>query len=101
MPKITFTVDHTPAGQAPDRQTYKAGETYDLEASYAEKYVRRGWAVPAAVEEPKAAPVVEEKVERRRSRMFSRESASVGERGPEILNPGGNSGGTDGDGSKG
>lgn len=48
MPKITFVVDYTPKGQAPDRPTYKAGETYDLEASYAEKYVRRGWAEPAA-----------------------------------------------------
>lgn len=46
MPKITFIVDHTPAGQSPERQTYKAGETYDLEASYADKYVRRGWAEP-------------------------------------------------------
>lgn len=104
MPKITFTVDHTPPGHAPNRPTYKAGETYDLEASYAEKYVRRGWAVPAVpppAEEPKAPPAVEEKVERRRSRMFSRESSLVGERGPEILNPGGDSGVTGGDGSKG
>lgn len=46
MPKITFIVDHTPDGQAPNRPTYKAGETYDLERSYAEKYVRRGWAKP-------------------------------------------------------
>lgn len=96
MPKITFTVDHTPPGHAPNRPTYKAGETYDLEASYAEKYVRRGWAVPAV-----PPPAVEEKVERRRSRMFSRESSLVGERGPEILNPGGDSGVTGGDGSKG
>lgn len=46
MPKITFLVDHTPKGQAPDRPTYKAGETHDLEQSYADKYVLRGLAKP-------------------------------------------------------
>lgn len=46
MPKITFIVDHTPKGQSPDIPTYKAGESYDLEASYAEKYIARGWAKP-------------------------------------------------------
>lgn len=44
MPKITFIVDYTPQGHAPDRPTYKGGETYDLHISYAEKYVRLGLA---------------------------------------------------------
>lgn len=57
MPKITFIVDHTPDGQAPNRPTYKAGETHDLERTYAEKYVRRGWAKP--YEAPAAAPALE------------------------------------------
>lgn len=45
MPKITFIVDHTPQGHAPDRPTYKKGETHDLERSYAEKYKNLGYAV--------------------------------------------------------
>jgi len=47
MPKITFIVDHTPKGQSPDRPSYKAFETYDLEESYAEKYKRLGLAKDA------------------------------------------------------
>lgn len=54
MPKITFIVDHTPKGQAADRPTYKAGETYDLEQSYAEKYKRLGFAVDEAAAKAKA-----------------------------------------------
>jgi|GEM_PF-5079207 len=56
MPKITFLVDHTPQGQAPDRPTYKAGESYELDLSYAEKYKRRGLAVDYVAPAP-AAPV--------------------------------------------
>lgn len=58
MPKITFVVDHTPKGDAPDRPTYKKGETHDLELSYADKYKRRGWAIDYVA--PPPAPVVEE-----------------------------------------
>jgi hypothetical protein len=43
--KITFIVDHTPQGHAPDRPSYKKDETYDLHISYAEKYKARGFAV--------------------------------------------------------
>lgn len=72
MPKITFIVSHTPKGSAADIPTYQAGETYDLETSYAEKYVRRGWAKPAEEDKKSSAP----------SGL-----ASVGERGPEIVPP--------------
>lgn len=45
MPKITFIKDYRPKGDDPAIPTYKAGETYDLELSYADKYKRRGYAV--------------------------------------------------------
>lgn len=96
MPKITFVVDHTPAGQSPDRPTYKAGETYDIEASYAEKYVRRGWARPTeekiAQELPVVggdptlivAPLVEEPVSRRfRRRLIDAPPADQGSEKPQ------------------
>ena len=54
--KIRFKVHHRPKGDAADIPTYKAGETHDLELSYAQKYIRLGYA-EAAVDEP--APVVE------------------------------------------
>lgn len=59
MPKITFTADHTPKGQAADRPHYKAGETYDVETSYAEKYKSRGLAVDEVVAPVKIEPVAE------------------------------------------
>lgn len=43
--KVTFLVDHTPKGQAPDRPHYRAGEVHTLETSYADKYIGRGLAV--------------------------------------------------------
>lgn len=52
MPKIMFIVDHTPRGQAPDRPHYKAGQTYEVERSYAEKYKSRGLAVDEVVAAP-------------------------------------------------
>ncbi|MGE0290362.1 MAG: hypothetical protein AB7P16_29105, partial [Bradyrhizobium sp.] len=61
--KITFKVDHKPDGQAEDRPHYRAGETYEFKGrvaeTYAEKYVRRGWAVPAPERSPIAAPPAE------------------------------------------
>lgn len=58
--KITFKVDHTPKGQAPDRPSYKAGTTYDFSGpvgeSYARKYLAHGLADPAAVAEIAPAP---------------------------------------------
>jgi hypothetical protein len=49
--RITFTTDYTPDGQAPNRPTYKAGETYEFNGpvagTYGRKYVARGLAVPA------------------------------------------------------
>ena len=61
MPKITFTVDHKVQQHDGNGPEYKAGQTYDLHGSYAEKYKRLGYAVdyvaPAPVaEKPKAAP---------------------------------------------
>lgn len=79
MPKITFLVDHTPQGQAPDRPTYKAGESYELDLSYAEKYKRRGLAVdyvapapapPVAVAPPEPEP---EKVEQEEAAVQNQE----------------------------
>lgn len=48
MPKVKFTKDYKVQqfdGKGPE---YKAGEVYDLERSYAEKYVRKGVAEPVA-----------------------------------------------------
>jgi len=61
MPKITFTVDHKVQQHDGNGPEYKAGQSYDLHGSYAEKYKRLGYAVdyvaPAPVaEKPKAAP---------------------------------------------
>lgn len=61
MPKITFTVDHKVQQHDGNGPEYKAGQTYDLHGSYAEKYKRLGYAVDYAapapvVEKPKAAP---------------------------------------------
>lgn len=96
MPKITFIVDHTPAGQSPDRQTYKAGETYDLEASYADKYVRRGWAEPykevkvekvERAKKPEVKPAEAPPVLSETSASAASEISFVGSSGPEIINP--------------
>lgn len=58
MPKVTFVKKHRPKGDDPAIPTYKAGESYELELSYAEKYKRLGLAVdyvePAAKPEPVA-----------------------------------------------
>lgn len=64
--KLTFKSDFTPDGQAPNRPSYKAGETYEfadpVSRTYAQKYLKRGLAelateavaAPAHVEEPAA-----------------------------------------------
>lgn len=43
--KITFTTDHKVQQHDGNGPHYKAGETYDLHFSYAEKYKNRGLAV--------------------------------------------------------
>lgn len=72
MPKITFIKDHKVIQGDGKGPHYKAGESHELELSYAEKYKRRGLAVdyvappPApAAEKPKPAPepVISEAIE--------------------------------------
>lgn len=69
MPKITFVQNHKVIQGDGKGPHYKAGESYELELSYAEKYKRRGLAVdyvepapvtPVAVAPPEPEP---EKVE--------------------------------------
>jgi len=64
MPKVTFIVDHTPQGHAPDRPSYKKDKSYDLHISYAEKYKSRGLAVD-----------FDEKAERERRKQQERAEA--------------------------
>lgn len=47
--RITFVVDHKVQQHDGNGPAYKAGETYDLHVSYAEKYKRRGYAVDEVV----------------------------------------------------
>lgn len=61
MPKITFVKDHKVIQGDGKGPHYKAGESHELELSYAEKYKRRGLAVdyvapPPVVEKPKPSP---------------------------------------------
>lgn len=74
MPKVMFTTDFTPKGQSPDIPTYKAGEIYDLERSYAEKYKRLGLAVDF---DPKAAREREQQQRRVEADRKAAEEAAV------------------------
>lgn len=61
MPKITFVKDHKPRGDDPSIPSYKAGESYDLSSSYAEKYKRLGYAVDHVVVPPAIVATAVEK----------------------------------------
>lgn len=80
MPKITFILDHTPKGQSPDIPTYKAGQTYDLEASYAEKYVRLGYARsfdPKAERERKEREAAEQRAAAEAAKIAARAAVVI------------------------
>ncbi len=59
--KIRFKISHRPKGDAADIPTYKAGEVHNLELSYANKYIRLGYA-EEAVDVPVPSVVVEEPI---------------------------------------
>lgn len=54
MPKVTFVKDYRAKGSDPAIPAYKAGESYDLELSYADKYKRLGLATDYVAPAPKA-----------------------------------------------
>ncbi len=83
--KIRFKVHHRPKGDAENIPTYKAGEVHDLELSYANKYIRLGYAVEA-VDEP--APVVEVPAELRVVEIDPETEVHVGEAEAVVVKPG-------------